>query len=55
MFTDDVERNQINSEQQIYTLTFKVIQMLQKHDGVSHTVMGTEHSGKKQSKEMEYS
>lgn len=57
MFTDDVERNQINSEQQIYTLTFKLIQMLQKkwHDGVSHTDMGTEHSGKKQSKEMEYS
>lgn len=30
MFTDDVKRNQINSEQQIYTLTFKLIQMLHK-------------------------
>lgn len=31
--------------------------MLQKkgHDGVSHTDMDTKHSGKKQSKEMEYS
>lgn len=57
MFTDNVERNQINSEQQIYALTVTVIQMLQKkgHDGVSHTDMGTEHGGKKQSKEMEYS
>lgn len=41
MFTGDVERNQINSEQQIYTLPFQVIQMLQKHNGVSHTDMGT--------------
>lgn len=59
MFTEDVERNQINSEQQIHTLTFTVIQILQKkkkgHGGVSHTDMGTKHSGKKQSKGMEYS